>query len=892
MTSRAARDLLFRASRLALVGFLLSCRHQPPPTPSTLEVEYRGCWAFYLPNQVCSLFPDPNRRLNLWVKTTSPNGKVEIRAGGRLLGAAGDEVSGGRYYRLAIPKPADRLTVSVLPPDGSRGPSWSLRLAEPDLRKEQSFSLQSLALRARNDGNPKEEEKWLLESFSFNRAEGRWSGEAKDAAWLTKLYTDQGRFSDAEKILEKLQSPSQAPADSQQLVAYSRGLLADAVGDYRSALEQLRKAADLADRIRMTPNYRWDAEQVLARILQDLGRSREASTLFESLRADPHPSNPCDLGTLMTNEGWSLLLAHEAGEEAEAPTKILEQARDAFEQNACTPDERLNAHLNLALAYQQEARWPEAGRELEQARALHAQPNLAERFWWDDLEARAAISEGQAKRALDLYKKLERESDLAASPAYTLRSELGLAKADLALGQRNAAIDALAQADRQIGNQSRHIPIHEGRDTFFAYQEAATRSYLDLLLKDQQWQRAFDLARQSRSRLLRQLAVRDRLSQLSDVRQKIWLEKLSTYRALRDTVESDAANRWQLTVSEKKRALEAEVAKLREAQEALDSALDVLPNAGEDKLSAPAPGEVILAYHPLPEKRWVAFAATAQGIEVATFDLPAPLPTDPADLSRLLLKPSSAFRLAIKGSKSVRVLPYGSLRSVDFHALPFDGDRPLLATHLVTYSLDLPVHAPQPLSGQPTALVVSNPTSDLRTAEGEGKTVVAAIQHWNGRWKPDLLNGPAAQSDRVLRVLPGASFFHYAGHGTFGGFAGWSSELPLANRSRLTLSDVLSLTRTPDWIVLSACDAAHTSEEAPGEGVGLASAFLLAGSKGVVAARQRVPDPSANALMYELYSKWRPEEDLQHQLRRAQLACRDNHSSCQAAWASFRFLVP
>ena len=117
-------------------------------------------------------------------------------------------------------------------------------------------------------------------------------------------------------------------------------------------------------------------------------------------------------------------------------------------------------------------------------------------------------------------------------------------------------------------------------------------------------------------------------------------------------------------------------------------------------------------------------------------------------------------------------------------------------------------------------------------------------------------------------------------------------SLPLAKQSRLTLSDVLSLPRSPDWIVLSACDAAHTSEEAPGEGVGLANAFLLNGSRVVVAARRLVPDRSAKELMDELYGGWRPEEDLQDRLRRAQLACRRRDPSPQGAWASFRLLVP
>ncbi len=141
-------------------------------------------------------------------------------------------------------------------------------------------------------------------------------------------------------------------------------------------------------------------------------------------------------------------------------------------------------------------------------------------------------------------------------------------------------------------------------------------------------------------------------------------------------------------------------------------------------------------------------------------------------------------------------------------------------------------------------------------------------------------------------ALPAAGLFHYAGHGVFAGFAGWGSALPLAEGSRLTLGDVLALRRAPAWVVLSACDAGRSSEQAPGEGIGLANAFLLAGSQAVVAARRPVADSSARDLMRELYGGWQPGEDVARQLQRAQRSQRLRDSSADAAWASFRLLVP
>jgi CHAT domain-containing protein len=86
--------------------------------------------------------------------------------------------------------------------------------------------------------------------------------------------------------------------------------------------------------------------------------------------------------------------------------------------------------------------------------------------------------------------------------------------------------------------------------------------------------------------------------------------------------------------------------------------------------------------------------------------------------------------------------------------------------------------------------------------------------------------------------------------------------------------------------VLSACDGGHSSEQAPGEGIGLAQAFLLAGTQSVITAVRAVPDRTARDLMRELYQSWQPGADLPEQLRRAQLACRQKEPTVD--WTSFR----
>jgi len=915
-------------NRALLLGYafllICGCRSKSTATvPPVPEVEYDGCWSVYLPSPVCALKPE--RKISLWMKNDADL-KVEIRIGDRLEHVDSQEVDGGHRIVLSPPLGVSPLTVRLCQTDGTCGPSWSLVLARPEVpewfnainklqaggkrqeaqqqleqlrkvapAKEQGLILRSLASLADQDGNFAKEAGYLEQGIAADRAVRNLKGEAEKVSWLVRLDLSQAHYSEARQRLENMRLPPTAPAISKYQVAYYQGLLSKRVGDYRSALEQLRQAADIADHVGLLPEYGWKAKQLLASILQEIGRSQEATELFAGLHSHPHPApdQPCDLGELLTNEGWARLLAREADEKTQDPIPILEEAKSEYEKHRCKPDDRLNAFLNLALAHLQAGRRREAERALEEARKLasNAPPRL--RLWWLDLEARAIIDK-QPARALQLYDQLAGEAERDLSLEGRFRAEVGQAHARLALGHRAAALTNLAAADHLIDEQSKHVPVHEGRDTLVGQRATATRQYLDLLLRERQVQRAFELVRRDRSRLLFQLAIRDRLSLLTPEEQKNWDQALVGYRKLRESIDLDAAQQWQLPLDQLDQAKKRRTTQLDQAQQDLDRAVAGLGDPGERRessLSPPGKGEVILAYHPLP-KGWVGFAAHDRTVEVSNFEMDTQPPTDPQVLARFLLAP---FRKAIEHANRIRVLSYGGLRSVDFHALPFGGEQ-LLARRLVVYSLDLPRRpssaSPAP-SGRSLALLVSNPQSDqgyLPAALQEATVVAGAIGKWGAGWSLKRLDGRDASSNAVSAALPAADLFHFAGHGNFAGFAGWDSALPLADHSRLTLGDVLFLRRVPKWVVLSACDAGRSSEQAPGEGIGLANAFLLAGAQAVIASTRTVEDQSARDLLSELYRGWQPGTELAGQLQRAELACSRQHP--KADCASFRLLEP
>ncbi len=319
----------------------------------------------------------------------------------------------------------------------------------------------------------------------------------------------------------------------------------------------------------------------------------------------------------------------------------------------------------------------------------------------------------------------------------------------------------------------------------------------------------------------------------------------------------------------------------------LDQAFLVLGEPGEQPGEAPPalqPGELILAYHQLP-RGWVGFAAYGKSVLAHRFELPLDILSQSEEVARRLLLP---FRVPIEQAKRIRILPTGPLQGVDFHALPYDGDV-LLARSPVVYGLDLPVVGNPAQPAGRHALLVADPRGDLPGALHEARAVREVLESGSRPWVTEELKSSDASAEAVRGRLAAADLLHYAGHGIFSGFSGWESSLLLAKETRLTLGDLLALERVPAWVVLSGCDTGRSSAETPVESLGLAHAFLLAGSQAVVASTRSAPDTTVPVFFTDLYQQWDREPDLAVALQHTQLSWRRNPG---VDWAGFRLFEP
>jgi hypothetical protein len=842
-----------RAASLPLLLVGLACGSPPAAPPPT--VEYAGCGGVFEPGGRCIL--GAKRELRLWIAAPQEK-RIELRVDDRQREARGTPVREGRRFTLTIPPGARRVDVRVAGPRPTG--RWSLVLAEP--RDQPSKG---------SEGRPAASRDIVAEIDGKTR-QVYYQLRARDLAA-------------ARTTLADLHLPAKAPAESRYLMSYYRGMLAEREGDYRAALAEVRSAVEIAERVK-AERHQWLAEEEEALLLLGVGRSREAALLFARLRQAPHAKSPCETAQLLNNLAWAMLLAREAGEGLGDPAPLLQEALAKYEICAAGgPEQKVNALINLALADLQASRLPPARELLARAHALEPHPPLPHRLWWLDLEGRIALAEGRPRAALERFDQLEELAAETSSFDGRLRAALGQARSHQTLGESGAALEVLGQAEDLLDEQSLQIPIDQGRETFLAARQSIVGLHLGLLLDQGRTREALAAARHARARVLRQLAHVDSLGSLPAEARARRARLLTAYQQRRAALEERARDDWKLPGDQLRQERAARKAEAEALRTLLDEAYRLLEEGGGGAaagLPALRGDELMLVVYPLAGSGWVCFAADLEGVAAHRFELPGAQLPAAEELARLLLLP---FRERIERAARLRILASGRLESIDFHALPLGG-KPLVAVRPVVYGLDLPVAGHADRRAERRALLVTDPRGDLPGARREARTVRKMLAAASPSWQSEELQADDASAAAVRARLAAVDLLHYAGHGDYAGLGGWESSLLLADGTRLTLGDLLALGRVPRWVVLSGCDTGRASAETPVSSLGLAHAFLLAGSRAVVASTRPADDRAVPAFFSELYRQWDREPDLAVAMQRAQLAWRQRDPA--ADWSLFR----
>jgi tetratricopeptide (TPR) repeat protein len=900
------RGLQLLAASLAFAGGSTACEPRPAPPAHALEVHFDGCLEVRAGGE-CLVRDGSPTTLTFWVQTPEMT-DLEVSFNGWPQAIKPVRVQGGLRFRAAI----EHAPVLVIL--RCAGGAWLLHVSpsaelEPlreaeRLRGSGDFAaaldaLQpmrqhpDIAVRARvlgllgrialARGEHREAIADLEQSIRMNRAVGAVSREMNDRYALSFILMNEGDHAASREALRGVRELAASDPTGAIWALYYEGCSYLETADLRRALALFQRASIDAERVGF--EELWSSATLLqVQTLHQLGRDTEARTLLEPLVTRIPKAPQCARAEALELLGPVTFKLRQSAAELARAGALLAEAVELY-RRACPKPRRLaNSLVQLGLVRLADTRPDEAAALLSASRAAHADPGVPLRL--GQLELDAMIAEARRDPSAEQkYRRLELHGLTLDDPLTRWRGLLGRGLALERLGRDEAAIAAYEEAEVVLGQVRFNAPLGGGRETFLGTRSESASRLIELLLRRGRIEDALRAARRSRARSLLALAWQSRLDAAPDDVRRSWYAAVSRYQRRRAARERDTAADWQLSADKLERTREERARQASSARALLDEALAVLGLQTEDTLAplAPASGELVLLYHPIPSG-WVGFAVNRAGV-IARRLSPEPARSPRLDeVADSLLGPFSAL---LERSDRVRVLAFGALNRIDFHALPWRG-RPLISSVAVRYAVDV-ARAARPAVDR-NALIVT-PHDELRSSAAEA-TIAEERLRADG-WDVRQLRGSTVTRAAIMESLAARriSLFLYAGHASFVGLDGWESQLGREDSPLLTVGDILTLPAAPDHAILSGCETA-TSAETSGAGLGLAQAFVIAGAEWVVASNRTVKDSDAARIVVDLFDQRlrHPDSDIGALLRAVQRELLVTQPGID--WASFRVIVP
>lgn len=885
-----------------VAGLAVGCRRVKAPAArqealGRVEVAFSGCSE--VNGGVCAL--DDGRRLRFWVADAKEPLQAWTEQGALVVVAAA--VEGGQAFDLVVPAGAHMLGVgtakllwrqlklkpyvrdAVVDAASARlqaDPVGAAKLLKAELsslqgqRRARIISL--LGRAAMQSGDYAEAKRLLMESVGLLKREGHTSLWMQDALALAFLFNSRlGAFVETLRLLKDSEAGLPAAPAFRAEHAYQLGLVHSSTGNIRGALAAFREAKSWS--IRLTNEGVLVAtQQWLAITLLALGRGDEALEIEMGLVEKVAGKRDCIRGPVFATASW---IAMGLPTINAAKTQLwIDEAAKAL--GGCKDPFRIrNARLNQLTHTMRRNEYALARLQMTALQNDRVGQTTQLTILENEMSGRLDLDQGNSTSAVAAFDQALRLASAAGYVDDEIRMKVAKGTALIRSNQAGLAITLFEAAETQLDQRLLFVPLGEGRSRFLSAREEGAQGLVSAYLAQGNLKAAFLAARRARSRALQTTILGERVGHLSAEQQQQWLQALAEFSALRAQMELASAEDWHLSQLELNVALTQRHSLRERAQAKLDQAFALLSDSAAKPWVAPSPsqGELLLMYVQRrntnfqgSRDQWDAFAALNTTVQHAVVDT---VKTNGNATHPWLLP----FHKAIESATTIRVLFTNNL-SEEIHSFSFKG-YPLLKHASVVYSLDVP--AANTAKGRP--LIVSNAQGDLPQSAEEGRQLEVALKSL----VPKLLEGANADRSAVLALLPTTGWFHYAGHAVFEGTEGLDSGLPLANGSKLSAADVLSLSAVPALVVLSACEAGRSAGNSNMAGLGLAQAFVLAGSKAVLAPTQPVDDGFSRQLMNLVYQQLLLGLPVQTALQVAQL---DPKVQQVSGWSAFRVLVP
>jgi CHAT domain-containing protein/tetratricopeptide (TPR) repeat protein len=655
-------------------------------------------------------------------------------------------------------------------------------------------------------------------------------------------------------------------------------------GRYQRAIDEAEEALRISRSIGDRRNEA-TALQFLAQLYYAVGRSKMAvATEREAVSVQREVGDVRVLCAVLTDLAeLEVDLGHDTDSVAhyEEALRLLRSIGDSRDE-AVTLD-------SLGNAYARAGRWDRALEVEQQAVALAAAPGgrRGEAVAQGDLASvyvhfgRYTEAVAAAERSVATFGELGYR-DLEWSPRATLgRALAALGQRERARREFEAALALIEDVRTEIGGNMDRAGYLDRASTLF-------ESYVGLLVEQGEVEAALAIAERARARAFLDLLV------TRDARRG---RKPPTPEA-----------------SELAAAAPPSVEQIREqARRHQATVVEYFTSAERLFIWVVAPdGRIRMTSTPLGRPRLTAMVddmRAALGMNIAARDWEGsdtvqPRPFVPGNPDRALRRLHKALIAPIQAwlprdaSQLVTIVPHGPLFLVSFAALTDPEGRYLIERHTLSYTPSMGTlrytrREPPPGGAAAAArlLLVGNPTMPLLPGRSRrppplpgASAEVRAISRLYPAALVTALTGAKADERTVRELAPGYGIIHVATHGFIRDDEALESLLVLApsppaaqaaapegDDGLLTMREVFGLSLNARLVVLSGCNTGLG--RVSGDGViGLARAFLYAGSASVVASLWRVADVVESPQMVYFYRTLeRNGGDTARALRRAQL---------------------